>query len=740
NAEALDFSDYELYDRNNAFKDRRGYYYKKIGQDTVHLTRYTGHKALEFLDKKEQDKPFCLMLNFSAPHAHDKAERQYFWQTENDEILAKTTIPKAVKSDDKFFEQLPEPVKLGFNRTRWKWRYDTPEKYQHSVKGYYRMIAGIDAEIGKIRAKLQAQGLDNNTVIILMGDNGYFLGERQLAGKWLMYDNSVRVPLIIYDPRLKKQKDSEVLALNVDVPATIADLAGVAAPATWHGKSLLPTLKKPTAISERDTVLIEHLWEFEHIPPSEGVRTKDWKYFRYVNDQAAEELYFLKKDQAEINNLANNAKYQKTLQAFRKKCDQLVAKYSDSFAAPPHSLSVEYIREPSGVQLVDAQPEFAWIVPDAAVFQSAYQILVASSEEKLGQNNGDIWNSGQIRSNESSNVQYEGEKLQLGQKYFWKVRIWDEVNRLTSYSEGQTFQVGGDGPMITTANVFQVDRLQPADLQRNLQGVYFVDFGKAAFANLELTYHAKKPHTLTVRVGEQLENGQINRHPDGHIRYAKVQISVSPDKITYQLPLIPDERNTKPQAVALPDSFPVLIPFRYVEIEGARADIKLEDLTQLAYHVYWDDTASSFESSNDILNQVWEMCRYSIKATTFAGLYVDGDRERIPYEADAYLNQLSHYTTDREFAIARQTIEYFMEYPTWPTEWQQHVAMMFYADYLYTGNTELIEKYYEPLKHKTLFELRRADGLISSTNGEPHLLTLFPAICGGFNPKRRVLE
>ena len=96
-------------------------------------------------------------------------------------------------------------------------------------------------------------------------------------------------------------------------------------------------------------------------------------------------------------------------------------------------------------------------------------------------------------------------------------------------------------------------------------------------------------------------------------------------------------------------------------------------------------------------------------------MYVDGDRERIPYEADAYLNQLSHYTTDREYAMARRTIEYFMEHPTWPTEWQQHVALLIYADYMYTGNLELVERYYEDLKHKTLYELSNEDGLITST-------------------------
>ena len=165
----------------------------------------------------------------------------------------------------------------------------------------------------------------------------------------------------------------------------------------------------------------------------------------------------------------------------------------------------------------------------------------------------------------------------------------------------------------------------------------------------------------------------------------------------------------------MPEDWPVLQPFRYAEVEGAESTLKAEDFEQLRYTSFWDDKASSFDSNNDILNQVWEFCKYSIKATTFAGLYVDGDRERIPYEADAYLNQLSHYTTDREYAIARRTIEYFMKNPTWPTEWQQHVALLIYADYMYTGNTELIERYYEPLKHKTLFELSNEDGLITST-------------------------
>ncbi|AYN67414.1 DUF4976 domain-containing protein [Euzebyella marina] len=718
------FHEYESYDRNGSFKDKRGYFYKTIGNDTIHLTRYTGQQALDFIEKTSKEEPFCLSLSFSAPHAHDAAEDQYFWQQESNNLLADTTIPPPVLGEEKYFLQQPEFVREGFNRTRWHWRYDTPEKYQHSVKGYYRMISGIDRELGKIRNLLEKKGLAQNTVIILMGDNGYFLGERQLAGKWLLYDNSVRVPLIVFDPRQRKQKDSEALALNVDVPSTILDLAGLSSPAEWQGKSLMPLIKGEDKNLGRDTVLIEHLWEFEHIPPSEGVRTKDWKYFRYVNDQSEEELYFLKNDPEEIQNLAANSKYESILVAFRNKTNELIKKYSDAYSQGPTELTVEMIRQPEGLKVLDLQPEYSWEVPKTAVNQLAYQILVASSQENVDKNLGDIWNSGQVRSSESTNIE-QAEKLQAGKTYYWKVRIWDEDNRLTAYSQPQEFTTSDKiEKNITTGNRFQVDTITPKAFEKR-ENFFFIDFGKDAFATLKFNYRATKAHTLTFRIGEQLKNSHINREPEkrSHIRYQEIKVPVTPNQTEYLLPIRKDKRNTLPgKALPLPEGFPVLMPFRYAEIEGAENPISSQDFVQLAYHSYWEDDTSGFESDNDILNQVWNLCKYSIKATTFNGLYVDGDRERIPYEADAYLNQLSHYTTDREYAIARQTIEYFMENPTWPTEWQQHVALMFHADYMYTGNTELIKKYYDRLKHKTLYELAREDGLITSTRMTPELM------------------
>ena len=401
----------------------------------------------------------------------------------------------------------------------------------------------------------------------------------------------------------------------------------------------------------------------------------------------------------------------------------------------PVGLSVEYIRQPQNTLIIDLKPEFAWELPRAAVQQWSYQILVASSKEFIENDNGDIWNSGKIESSNSVNIAFNGATLEVGETYFWKVKIWDINQKETQFSEIQRFKTGVKKGVITSANSFQIDKIKPTKIQKTSNNSYFIDFGKDAFATLKFNYKTATKDTLVFHIGEQLIHGEINRNPEGTIRYQKIKVPVIPNIVEYQLKITPDKRNTKSIAVALPDSFPVLMPFRYVEVENVKYAITADNFTQLVYRSYWEDDESYFKSSDSILNQVWDLCKYTIKATTFAGLYVDGDRERIPYEADAYLNQLSHYTTDKEYAMARQTIEYFMENPTWPTEWQLHVALMFHADYMYTGNSELIEKYYDELKHKTLMELKREDGLISSSKSTPEFMKKL-----GFKNKKTKLK
>ena len=320
------FDQSDFYDRGGS-PDRRGYFYKKIGKDTVHLTKYTGYQAQEFIKNAPADKPFCLSLSFSAPHGHDNSVDQYYWQDKSADLYKNIQIPEPLLGEDEYFNRLPKEVREGFNRVRWKWRFDAPEKYQQMVKGYYRMITEIDNEIGQIRQQLKTKGIDDNTIIIVMGDNGYFLGDRQLADKWLMYDVSIRIPLIIYDPRVKKSSSIDEMVLNIDITKTMMDMAGVSAPKNYQGKSLTPLLVNNKAHLNRNAILIEHLWDNPDIPSSEAIRTERWKFFRYRLIKAPEELYDLKNDPLEKNNLASDKKYSTILERLRKQCEATSSKY-----------------------------------------------------------------------------------------------------------------------------------------------------------------------------------------------------------------------------------------------------------------------------------------------------------------------------------------------------------------------------------------------------------------------------
>ena len=191
------------------------------------------------------------------------------------------------------------------------------------------MIGGVDNELGKIRNLLKAKGIEDNTIIIWMGDNGYFLGERQMAGKWLMYDNSIRVPLIIFDPRVNQHHDVDDMVANVDLASTILDFAGIDGKLKTHGNSLVPYVKTGQSPYKREELLIEHLWEFEPIPPSEGIRTEKWKFMRYRNIEAKEELYDLRNDPWELHNLVDDPNHAKTLQKMRKTLNQWIRETGD---------------------------------------------------------------------------------------------------------------------------------------------------------------------------------------------------------------------------------------------------------------------------------------------------------------------------------------------------------------------------------------------------------------------------
>jgi len=262
---------------------------------------------------------------------------------------------------------------------------------------------------------------------------------------------------------------------------------------------------------------------------------------------------------------------------------------------------------------------------------------------------------------------------------------------------------------------FESSMIKPRVIVRVSDTHYFIDFGKAFFGTIWIRSKKQQGDSLIIHLGEKLSSKHvIDRNPGGTIRYQRNALPYLEANTPVLLSLRPDKRNTSPPAIALPDRPGVVMPFRYCEIENLKIPIGDIEIVQKAFHYTFHDRASSFTSSDTVLNALWDLCKHTIKASSFAGVYVDGDRERIPYEADAFINQLSHYSVDSVYSIARKTNEYFINHPTWPTEWQLHTVMLFYYDYWYTGDVTALEKHYEVLKKKTLMGLAREDGLIST--------------------------
>ncbi len=256
----------------------------------------------------------------------------------------------------------------------------------------------------------------------------------------------------------------------------------------------------------------------------------------------------------------------------------------------------------------------------------------------------------------------------------------------------------------------------PVAISKVAPGVFLVDFGKVAFGNLSLTpKDLSVSDTIVIRFGEALKDGRVDTHPPGSVRYSEVKVALNGATTVLVAPPV-DARNTKAPAVLSPPSWGVLTPFRWVEVEGWPSELRADEIRRrAAFDSTWKDDAATFHSSDPMLDKVWDLCHYSIKATTFAGIFVDGDRERLAYEADAYLTQLSYYAGDADPRMSRATFDRLMKFPTWPSEWAPHMVFIAYADWMQTGDTAWLAAHYEGLKTKLLNERVGPDGLVMST-------------------------
>ena len=365
-------------------------------------------------------------------------------------------------------------------------------------------------------------------------------------------------------------------------------------------------------------------------------------------------------------------------------------------------------------------PLFNWILDNRSQNTVAYQILVSSNREEINQDKGEVWDSGKVNTQKSSSV-YGGKTLQKNKVYYWKVRYWENEDLSSVYSEPQAFVIDPNA----SSNKFSQEPLLATDefpiMTKKTEGSYFLDFRKAAFAKLKIELSSTKNDSVLISVGEmkQINKLSIDTAPGRNIRYYKTQLKLKPGTHWYEIPWPENKKRASNRfMIQMPDYIGEVYPFRFVELNGYQVDLKAPQVVRTMVNYTFEESASSFDSSNEVLNQVWDFCKYSMKATSFCGYYVDGDRERIPYEADAFINQLSHYAVDAEYGIARGSMKHLLFNPTWPTEWTLYNILMAWYDYLYTGDNRFIVKYYDELKIKTLMDLSDETGLISTLTGK----------------------
>lgn len=417
--------------------------------------------------------------------------------------------------------------------------------------------------------------------------------------------------------------------------------------------------------------------------------------------------------------LIGMAKSQSLPAPVRLRCDLLLNTATVSRSGLVAGESLENAIQQSNLyqfaNLYNPHPVLSWELPAAINRINAWRILVASSANMLAQSKADYWDSKRTLSN-SSRATYNGKKLMPGKIYYWKVQVWNDKNVPGAFSDIQSFYLApGDAEPGFAHYPLQAEMQQPVRIVPKENGSYFLDFGKDALGQLTLHLTSTGNDSIWVSAGEAIKGeNNIDPNPGQNIRFIKMPLLLKKGTHDYAIEWPVNAKRDARNPVKMPGYIGEVYPFRYVAIENYQGIITPRSVQRKMVFYPFDENASSFISNDTVLNQVWDLCKYSIKATSFTGYYVDGDRERIPYEADALINQLSHYAVDAEYSMARRSMVYLLFNPTWPTEWSlQNVPIAWY-DYMYTGNDALLKKYYSELQKKMLLPLAGDNGLIST--------------------------
>lgn len=273
----------------------------KYATEYPHSTLSYGAFGRDFIiESAKSNKPFCLSISFKAPHRPTTPDSRF------DDIYAGRIFTKPGNYGREFGEHFSMQSRQGRQFARFtEWKYD--RDYDVQMATYHQQVFGIDVAVGMIREALSANAVANNTIVIYTSDNGFLCGSHGYGSKVLPYEESARVPLIMFDPRHKnsgKQLRCRALTGNIDFAPTILELAGLDIPARMDGRSLLSLYDDPAG-DIRESLALMNVWGPVPVH-SLGVVTKDWKYiyWPYAEDDftATEELYNTKFDPLELKN------------------------------------------------------------------------------------------------------------------------------------------------------------------------------------------------------------------------------------------------------------------------------------------------------------------------------------------------------------------------------------------------------------------------------------------------------
>ncbi len=264
-------------------------------RDEDHADYQIASAAIQALQSAPQDRPFFVACGFRLPHVPCYAPQKWF-DLYPEEQLRLPAVLDGDRADTPRFSWylhwiLPEP-RLQVLKDFGEWK--------PLVRAYLASISFMDAQLGRVLEALEATGRSGGTIVVLWSDNGWHLGEKEITGKNTLWDRSTRGPLIFAGPGVSKGERCSRPAELLDIFPTLLELASFPPRPDLEGHSLVPQLKNPKAPRPWPAITT-------HNHDNHGIRTERWRYIRYAD--GSEELYDMRKDPREWNNLAGNSRY-----------------------------------------------------------------------------------------------------------------------------------------------------------------------------------------------------------------------------------------------------------------------------------------------------------------------------------------------------------------------------------------------------------------------------------------------